>query len=58
MLEKIIVFLGLRVFGRAFQIRQPVLAMFLIFRSRPDHTTVLLVMVAQTAVGRETWDPF
>ena len=30
--------------------------MFLIFRSRPDHTTVLMVMVAQTAVGRETWD--
>ena len=43
--------------GRAFQIRQPVLAMFLIFRSRPDHMTVLMVMDAQTAVGSETWDP-
>ena len=31
---------------------------FLLFRSRPDHTTVLVVMVAQTAVGRETWDPY
>ena len=30
--------------------------MFLIFRSRPDHTTVLMVMDAQTAVGSETWD--
>ena len=27
-MRKILVFLGLRVFGRAFQIRQPVLAMF------------------------------
>ena len=26
---------------------------FLIFRSRPDHTTVLMVMDAQTAVGRD-----
>ena len=31
--------------------------MFLIFRSRPDHPTVLMVMDAQTAVRGETLDP-
>ena len=54
-LEKI-VFLGLRVLGERSRFVSQHLRCFLIFRSRPDHTTVLMVMDAQTAVGSETWD--
>ena len=48
MREMIVVFLGLAVFGERSRFVSQYLQCFLIFRSRPDHTTVLMVMDAQT----------